>query len=70
MAQLNLLCCKTGDFTLAIQLDRVIGVVESGLLTPLPYSGDAFEGRVEAIGQVMPRVNLAQMLDTNAVLGH
>jgi len=64
MAQLNLLCCKTGEFTLAIQLDRVIGVVESGLLTPLPYSGDAFEGLVEAIGQVMPRVNLAQMLNT------
>jgi len=64
MAQLNLLCCKTGEFTIAIQLDRVIGVVESGLLTPLPYAGDAFEGLVEAIGQVMPRVNLAQMLDT------
>ena len=62
MAQMNLLCCKTGDLTLAVQLDRVIGVVESGLLTPLPYSGDAFEGLVEAIGQVMPRVNLAQML--------
>jgi chemotaxis signal transduction protein len=62
MAQLNLLCYKTGDLTVAIQLDRVIGVVESGLLTPLPYSEDAFEGLVEAIGQVMPRVNLAQML--------
>lgn len=64
MAQLNLLCCKTGDFTVAIQLDRVIGVVESGPVTPLPYSEDAFEGLVEAIGQVMPRVNLAQMLNT------
>lgn len=63
MAQLNLLCCKTGEFTVAIQLDRVIGVVESGPLTPLPYSEDAFEGLVEAIGQVMPRVNLAQMLN-------
>ncbi len=63
MAQLNLLCCKTGDLTIAIQLDRVIGVVESGLLTPLPYSTDAFEGLVEAIGQVMPRINLAHLLD-------
>lgn len=62
MAQLNLLCCKTGDIAIGIQLDRVIGVVESGALTPLPYSSDAFEGLVEAIGQVMPRVNLAQML--------
>ena len=62
MSQMNLLCCKTEDLTVAIPLDRVIGVVESGLLTPLPYSGDAFEGLVEAIGQVMPRVNLAQLL--------
>lgn len=62
MAQLNLLCCKTGGLTIAIPLDRVIGVVESGPLTPLPYSSDAFEGLVDAIGQVMPRVNLAQML--------
>ena len=62
MAQLNLLCCKTGGMTIAVPLDRVIGVVESGPLTPLPYSADAFEGLVDAIGQVMPRVNLAQML--------
>ena len=38
MAQLHLLCCKSGDLTLAIPLDRVIGVVETGPLTPLPYS--------------------------------
>jgi chemotaxis signal transduction protein len=62
MAQLHLLCCKAGDLTLAIPLDRVIGVVETGPLTPLPYSADAFEGLVDAIGQVMPRINLAKLL--------
>jgi purine-binding chemotaxis protein CheW len=62
MAQLHLLCCKSGDLTLAIPLDRVIGVVETGPLTPLPYSADAFEGLVDAIGQVMPRINLAKLL--------
>jgi purine-binding chemotaxis protein CheW len=62
MAQINLLCCTTSGIDMVIQLDRVIGVVESGPLTPLPYAEDAFEGLVEAIGQVMPRVNLAQML--------
>jgi purine-binding chemotaxis protein CheW len=62
MAQLHLLCCKSGDLNLAIPLDRVIGVVETGPLTPLPYSADAFEGLVDAIGQVMPRINLAQLL--------
>lgn len=62
MAQINLLCCRAGGIDFVIQLDRVIGVVESGPLTPLPYAGDAFEGLVDAIGQVMPRVNLAQML--------
>lgn len=66
MAQINLLCCKAGDIDFVIQLDRVIGVVESGPLTPLPYAGDAFEGLVDAIGQVMPRVNLAQMLGARA----
>jgi len=62
MAQLHLLCCKSGDLTLAIPLDRVIGVVETGPLTPLPYSADAFEGLVDAIAQVMPRINLAKLL--------
>jgi purine-binding chemotaxis protein CheW len=62
MAQLNLLCCKTGGLTVAVPLDRVIGVVETGPLTPLPFSTDAFEGLVDAIGQVMPRINLAKLL--------
>jgi chemotaxis signal transduction protein len=62
MAQLHLLCCKAGDMTLAIPLDRVIGVVETGPLTPLPYTAEAFEGLVDAIGQVMPRINLSKLL--------
>ncbi len=62
MVHLNLLCCKVGDLFVAVQLDQVIGVVESGVITPIPFSGDAFEGLVDALGQVMPRVNLAKML--------
>jgi chemotaxis signal transduction protein len=59
---MNFLTCKVGKLSLAIQLDRVVGVVESGALTPLPYAGDAFEGLVEALGQLMPRVDLALLL--------
>jgi chemotaxis signal transduction protein len=60
MAQLHLLCCKAGDLTLAIPLDRVIGVVETGPLTPLPYSADAFEGLVDAIGYLADAIAVAE----------
>lgn len=62
MAQLNLLCCKFNETAVAIPHDRVIGVVEGGPLTPLPFSSAAFEGLVEAIGQVVPQIDLARVL--------
>ena len=48
----------------AVPLDRVIGVVESTKITPLPFSPPPFEGLVLAMGQVMPQISLA------ALLGH
>jgi chemotaxis signal transduction protein len=45
----------------AIPLDRVIGVVESSKITPLPFSPPPFEGLVLAMGQVVPQINLAAL---------
>ena len=46
----------------AIPLDRVIGVVESAQITPLPFSPPPFEGLVLAMGQVVPQISLAALL--------
>ncbi len=46
----------------AIPLDRVIGVTESTMLTPLPFSPPPFEGLVLAMGQVVPQIGLAALL--------
>jgi chemotaxis signal transduction protein len=62
MTQRDLLCCKLADVHVAVPLERVIGVAEGGLVTPLPYSAPSFEGLVEVFGQVMPQVNLASLL--------
>jgi chemotaxis signal transduction protein len=62
MAQRDLLCCDLVDVHVAVPLERVIGVAEGGLVTPLPYSAPSFEGLVEVFGQVMPQVNLATLL--------
>ncbi|OAN44528.1 hypothetical protein A6A04_21055 [Paramagnetospirillum marisnigri] len=45
----------------AIPLDRVIGVVESSKITPLPFSPPPFEGLVLAMGQVVPQISLAAL---------
>jgi chemotaxis signal transduction protein len=47
----------------AIPLDRVIGVAESTKITPLPFSLPPFEGLVVAMGQVVPQIGLAPVLD-------
>jgi len=62
MAQRNLLCCNVADARLAVPLERVIGVAEAAMVTPLPYSAPSFEGLVEVFGQVMPQVSLASLL--------
>ena len=62
MSQRNLLACKLADESVAVPLERVIGVVEGGVVTPLPYSAPAFEGLVEVFGQIMPQVSLARLL--------
>jgi purine-binding chemotaxis protein CheW len=46
----------------AIPLGRVIGVVESGAVTPLPFSPPPFDGLVLAMGQVIPQISLAILL--------
>lgn len=46
----------------AIPLDRVIGVVESTKITPLPFSPPPFEGLVLAMGHVVPQISLATLL--------
>jgi chemotaxis signal transduction protein len=53
----------------AVPLERVIGVAEGGLVTPLPYSAHSFEGLVEVFGQVMPQVDLAALLALGATAG-
>jgi purine-binding chemotaxis protein CheW len=62
MSQRLLLCCDLADAHLAIPLERVIGVAEGVLVTPLPYSAPSFEGLVEVFGQVMPQVDLSLLL--------
>jgi chemotaxis signal transduction protein len=62
MALLDLLSCKFNATSVALPLSRVIGVVEGGPLTPLPFCADAFEGLVEAIGQIVPQIDLAAIL--------
>ena len=46
----------------AVPLERVIGVSEAAVVTPLPYSAPSFEGLVEVFGQVMPQVDVASLL--------
>ena len=46
----------------AIPLGRVIGIVPSGPVTPLPLSAPQFEGLVLAMGQVVPQISLAILL--------
>jgi len=69
MAQRNLLCCNVADENIAVPLERVVGVVEGGLVTPLPWTAAGFEGLVEAIGQVMPQVDLAAILGVREAPG-
>jgi purine-binding chemotaxis protein CheW len=69
MAQRDLLCCDLSDARVAIPLERVIGVVEGGVLTPLPYSAPSFEGLVEVFGQIVPQVDLASLLSLRSVAG-
>jgi chemotaxis signal transduction protein len=69
MTQRDLLCCNLGAVHVAVPLERVIGVAEGGLVTPLPYSAPSFEGLVEVFGQVMPQVNLASLLGLSSAPG-
>jgi chemotaxis signal transduction protein len=69
MAQRDLLFCNLPDAHVAIPLERVIGVVEGGIVTPLPYSATSFEGLVEVFGQVMPQVDLASLLGLRSAAG-
>jgi purine-binding chemotaxis protein CheW len=69
MAQRILLCCVLAEAHLAVPLERVIGVAEGALVTPLPYSATAFEGLVEVFGQVMPQVDLASLLGVRGAEG-
>ncbi len=69
MSRRTLLGCKLADESVAVPLERVIGVVECGAVTPLPYSAAAFEGLVEAFGQIMPQVSLASLLSLRASPG-
>lgn len=69
MTQRTLLGCKLAGESVAVPLERVIGVVECGVVTPLPYSAAAFEGLVEAFGQIMPQVSLASLLSLRSSEG-
>jgi chemotaxis signal transduction protein len=69
MTQRDLLCCDLATVHVAVPLERVIGVAEGGLVTPLPYSAPSFEGLVEVFGQVMPQVNLASLLALQSSYG-
>ena len=69
MAQRNLLCCNLAAAHLAVPLERVIGVAEAALVTPLPYSAPSFEGLVEVFGQVMPQVDVASLLGLSSAAG-
>jgi purine-binding chemotaxis protein CheW len=69
MAQRDLLCCDLAAVNVAVPLERVIGVAEGGVVTPLPYSAPSFEGLVEVFGQVMPQVNLASLLGLKSAAG-
>jgi len=69
MTQRDLLCCELAGVHIAVPLERVIGVTEGGLVTPLPYTAPAFEGLVEVFGQVMPQANLALLLGLPATAG-
>jgi chemotaxis signal transduction protein len=69
MAQRDLLCCDLNAVNVAVPLERVIGVAEGGVVTPLPYTAPSFEGLVEVFGQVMPQVNLASLLALQAAAG-
>ncbi len=55
MTQRNLLLSNVADENIAVPLDRMVGVIEGGVVTPLPYTAPGFEGLVESIGQVMPQ---------------
>jgi chemotaxis signal transduction protein len=69
MAQRLLLCCDLEGAHLAVPLERVIGVAEGAVVTPLPYSAPSFEGLVEVFGQVMPQVDLSSLLGLRAAPG-
>ena len=69
MSQRDLLCCSLGATHVAVPLERVIGVAEGGVVTPLPYSAPSFEGLVEVFGQVMPQVGVASLLALSAASG-
>src|SRR5260221_208772 len=69
MAQRDLLCCNLGATHVAFPLERVIGVAEALLVTPLPYSAPSFEGLVEVFGQVMPQVDVSSLLSLPAFTG-
>ena len=69
MTQRDLLCCELAGVHIAVPLERVIGVTEGGLVTPLPYTAPAFEGLVEVFGQVMPQANLARLLGLESAAG-
>ena len=69
MAQRGLLCCKLAAAHVAVPLERVIGVAEGGVVTPLPYSAPSFEGLVEVFGQVVPQVDLASLLALQSAPG-
>jgi chemotaxis signal transduction protein len=69
MDQRGLLCCKLAGARVAVPLERVIGVAEGGIVTPLPYSAPSFEGLVEVFGQVVPQVDLASLLGLQSAPG-
>jgi purine-binding chemotaxis protein CheW len=69
MTQRDLLCCDLADVHVAVPLERVIGVAEGGVVTPLPYTAPSFEGLVEVFGQVMPQVSLALVLALPSAAG-
>jgi chemotaxis signal transduction protein len=69
MTQRDLLCCDLATIHVAVPLERVIGVAEGSLVTPLPYSAPSFEGLVEVFGQVMPQVSLASLLGLSSTAG-
>jgi chemotaxis signal transduction protein len=69
MTQRDLLLCELATVRVAVPLERVIGVAEGGVVTPLPYSAQSFEGLVEVFGQVMPQVDLALLLGLASTSG-